>query len=657
MTKDNKSKFGIKTKNMKKFLLFFVAFVLCSDAMMAQGEPLVKEKAGALIRLALSIADHPKCNYDDAQKEYLQARLADIDGKRVRDSTLNLWNEEIEILTTTLDERQLKLLFVVKNGKTASRKVSRLWRTLAAEELTATLDSAKEWKRAFQFVSERMLINDIYRFKSDERRQHLADLKMRRPLLVRMYDAISSRKAPRATVEPRRGLTVPKLEFGSVAPSDSILGKAITTLKHHNSAAVEKENALSTLCKSAENDSNSVAMNALAVAYITGAGVAADTVKAVYWFQRAMDSGNAVACYNLGMAYKYGMGGLHQDFKKAYKCFLVGAGLNSTACHYALGFMLYKGLGGQQSYTEAVSHFQIGAQRMHPHSLYMLGLCYRNGFGVERDEAKGNSYLRQADLLGNGAAAEELANEVPENDIFREVTNTNTPLQMPDISTEFTDLKSLSGEYEGILVKYDWSGQFVLCEKPIELSLISKGQGVDGNISIDEQMATFSAIAQNDGRLHFSSGEIRMQERYSGTEDVKYRLDSAVLDAWHDRISGRLELYSMLQKEPERPMYIELYRKKSASAESQDRSITVANSSFDSQLTVNFDLDEDVPSVEMRLFDRSGMLIEKKILPGLAKGIGSVSLTPAVPHGLYVLNVKAGSQMLRTLVIKKGGAE
>ena len=604
--------------------------------------------------MALRIADHPRCTYDDAQKEYLKSRLAYIMQKSASDSTLNLWNEEIDILKNTLDERQLKLLFSVKNAKPAARRVNNMWKILAEEGLTTTLDSAKEWNRAFQFTEDRLRISDIYRFKNNEKRLLLEELKVHRPILIRMFDAYN-RKLMGMT-DMRRETGDVKLEFGSVAAFDTLLGKAILALKGLDTE-VRINDAINILQQRAINDSNVIAMNALAVAYITGTGVSIDTIQALNWFQLAIDKKLPLACHNLGMAYKYSIGGLRQDYSEACKYFKIGANMNSFTCHYDYGFMLYKGLGCLQSYEDAVSHFFVGAKKFHIHSLYMLGLCYRNGFGVERDEDKGNSYLRQAEILGNGAATEELEKETPENDIYRDVSNANTPLHMPEISTEFTDLSKLSGEYEGILVQYDWSGQYVLNEKPIALTLICDGKSADGTIKIDGETATFSSNTQSDGRLRFNSGEICLSERYSGKEGIVYKLEEATLDAWNDRIAGRLSLYSTLQKEPERPMYIELYRKSNVSKDVNGQSISISSNQFDSHLIIDFDMDEDVPSVDVRIFNRSGMLVERKTLNGLIKGHHTINFTPAIPNGLYVLNIKAENHMLRTLIVKKGGEE
>ena len=76
---------------------------------------------------------------------------------------------------------------------------------------------------------------------------------------------------------------------------------------------------------------------------------------------------------------------------------------------------------------------------------------------------------------------------------------------------------------------------------------------------------------------------------------------------------------------------------------------------FDNDFTATFELkDPCVPQV--RIFDQSGVLVYNSSLGQMESGRHQVNLMPNVKKGTYVLNIKAGTQVLRTIIVKKGGA-
>ena len=75
---------------------------------------------------------------------------------------------------------------------------------------------------------------------------------------------------------------------------------------------------------------------------------------------------------------------------------------------------------------------------------------------------------------------------------------------------------------------------------------------------------------------------------------------------------------------------------------------------FDNDFTATFELkDPCVPQV--RIFDQSGVLVYSSSLGQMESGRHQVNLMPNVKKGTYVLNIKAGTQVLRTIIVKNGG--
>ena len=151
-------------------------------------------------------------------------------------------------------------------------------------------------------------------------------------------------------------------------------------------------------------------------------------------------------------------------------------------------------------------------------------------------------------------------------------------------------------------------------------------------------------------------GYVSLNERYTFNGKVKYKLDNASLDIWRDKIRGSLSLYSLSQKEPERPMYMELYRDGNFDKDKGDayNYIGITPNPFDSQFDAIFELKESSAAI-VRVFDKFGMLVWQQDLGTLEAGKHRITLCPDIRQGYHVLNISAGKQALRTIIVKKGG--
>lgn len=325
-----------------------------------------------------------------------------------------------------------------------------------------------------------------------------------------------------------------------------------------------KEKAVTILHETAEQDSVPYAMNALGQMYLKGKGVKKNMKEALHWLEEAGKHGFMDAYHDIGAVYKDGRSGVKQDFPRAYEAFLEGARLGSRKCCYDTGFMLYKGLGCEQSYTKAMELFEIAAKMGHSGAMYMLGLCYRNGYGTEQNEEKGIELLNKAARRGFKAARIELARRKPENYLHKtqaETINSGcSPLSMSEINDSHNDTTIFNGKYEGQLVVYDWSGKYILQEKPVKVSVNRNSNEVTGSISIGHNDIPFYADITDDGMLKFRDSYANLKERYTRKGKVRYRLNYTKLGICKDAIIGELSVYSLNHREPEKPMHIQLHR-------------------------------------------------------------------------------------------------
>lgn len=423
--------------------------------------------------------------------------------------------------------------------------------------------------------------------------------------------------------------------------------------------------AVEVLNDAATKDSSAYAMNVLGLVYMAGVGVEQDSTLAISWLKRAGQHGFHDAYCNLGMMYKDGKGGVRQNFHKAYEAFMQGAEKGSTICKYDAGFMLYKGLGCRQDYGKAIILFEDGAEADYTPSLYMLGLCYRNGYGVEQDTVRASAYLKRAAILSFRPAMEELLRPNPENYLHEYAREGeywgNVPERMPNAMSNVNDISLLYGTSHGFLAMYDWSGQFLLGEKPITMTITPEKDGiVSGTLVLASDTVLFNAILSEDGRMRFSSGSVKLAERYTVGGKVNYRMDEAVLDVWENKVAGRLSLYSMNLKEPERPMYMELSRVASNGTKVDDGGIytcvTATPNPFRQDFTAAFEL-AGASEVQVRIFDKQGMMVYRHSLGMMPAGKHTVDISPDIKNGTYVLNIKAGKYVLRTIIVKNGGTQ
>ena len=422
-----------------------------------------------------------------------------------------------------------------------------------------------------------------------------------------------------------------------------------------------KEKAVSILLNAAENDTVAYAMNALGLAYMEGIGTEQNAEKAISWLKKAGENGYCDAYHNLGVIYKLGKGGEKQNFTAAYNAFIKGAEAGSDACRYGAGFMLYKGLGCAQDYGKAMELFQTASDNGNVYATYMLGLCYRNGYGTAQDEEQGMELLNQAATLGYSAAIEEMSRKNPENYLSGIIVSdsafTDIPASMPEIKADVNDTTLLRGKYSGCVVMYDWSGRHVLGEKPVCMSVSRTGEEISGYLLLGTDSVPFKADITAEGSLKFKKSYVSLKERYTFNGKVQYRLDSADLDIWNDRIRGRLSLYSLSQREPERPMFMELYRGAYGKTDNDNTCangyIAIAPNPFDSQFDAIFELREKATATA-RVFDKFGVLIWQQSLGTFEAGKHKVALSPDIRPGYHVLNISAGKQVLRTIIVKKG---
>lgn len=330
------------------------------------------------------------------------------------------------------------------------------------------------------------------------------------------------------------------------------------------------------LFKLSASKGNSSSMNMVGNMYKLGIGDSVNKSLAKYWYLKAGKAGFADAYYYLGMVHKDSL-----QFSEAFACFKQAADLNSSVGTYAYGYMLYKGLGCKQNYNLALRAFYKGVEYKRPDCMYFLGLCLKNGYGTSVNKDSSNFWLNKAAARGYRNAINEINTPEPEN---AELLNGITSIKIKKVKDEVqrhkkmknkvimnkkVSPKEIEGDYLGLLVKYDWSGQKVVSSHKLKVNFIESNGTYNGTWIEDDSISTnLNAILTNNG-LSFSNMQYQKNDHYSKNKKQKIRFDDMWLQFTKSKdsvfISGKLRLFNMDEKEKERPIGILLARKKGQS--------------------------------------------------------------------------------------------
>jgi hypothetical protein len=276
--------------------------------------------------------------------------------------------------------------------------------------------------------------------------------------------------------------------------------------------------------------------------------------------------------------------GVEQNFENAvnYLDILQNTAHRTPALMW-LGYYYYKGFGVEQNYETAVNYFLQSAEDNNADAFYFLGLCYRNGYGVEQNEAEAQYYLSRAAELGHYYSFEELQEETSEvipqpKNITMSGESRNSENEKFQISSEYRKIarqnfkENISGEYVGSIVMYDYSGKHIVKTSDLKILFDDTQNGkIYGRWIESDTLFTWFEAVLTDSTLQFLNTEYKHTERYSGNLSKKWKFDNAVLEKTDiDDVSylvGNIQQYDMKLKEPSKPLYISLQKKKKLIAE------------------------------------------------------------------------------------------
>ncbi|KAI7887805.1 uncharacterized protein EV154DRAFT_484708 [Mucor mucedo] len=222
-----------------------------------------------------------------------------------------------------------------------------------------------------------------------------------------------------------------------------------------------------------------------------------DYKKAMYWFQKAVDStGNSTAQYGIGLMYKKGWG-VEINYNTAVSWFKKAADEDNSNGQFALGRMYTQGKGLKQDWHEGVNCYKKSVENGdNPKAQYHLSQCYYKGRGTLKDTKLGLELLTSSVEQGNYKAQKRFSSLYDKGGFTR--TNSSKALALFK--------KSISNDASSFSL-YNIGSMFV------------SGSGVPKNFGLAIEYYTKSAEMGN-------KNAIRESKRLQLIEDSKKLMDS-----------------------------------------------------------------------------------------------------------------------------------
>jgi hypothetical protein len=367
--------------------------------------------------------------------------------------------------------------------------------------------------------------------------------------------------------------------------------------------------------------------------------------------------------YKLALQYKTG-DGMPMDYDKAYDNFLKAANLGDAQSIYAVAYMQYKGLGCTQNYSKAASLFAQGAALGKDNSMYFYGLCWRNGYGVEKNEDSARYWLNKSAALGYKQAIKELKMAVGENSndsasaLVQQINNAaipNTTIlnRYTRIQQKLPSAEVITGDYNGYLIQYDWSGTHVVSSKRLQFSIEARNNELSGQwIEDTKDTVAIKAILSSDSVL-FNNTQYHRKDHYSPDTAVLYNFGNARLNLVQTSdsvfLAGNLDMFSPERKEPSKPLFVALARKASIVKKLE---VKAYPNPFTSVLNVDFNLPQTA-TVQIQLVSLNGTVVYSNPAGILEAGWYSLPIqTGNIAAGTYLVQLMYGSGVVVEKVVK-----
>jgi TPR repeat protein len=444
---------------------------------------------------------------------------------------------------------------------------------------------------------------------------------------------------------------------------------------------------------------NEHAFYSLGNMYLTGTGIKQNDSLAMYYFHNAVERGSGMAAKRIAeVNMRNGRWATYEEWYKLTQEVIPwiekAVGFGSSEGYYTLGHFYFKGFGVEQSYRMAVEYFGPAAEVGHLKSCFMVGFCYLNGYGYERNLDYGKAWMQYAADRGHRPAInlldrmkktdnsarlmvntddkfnqklefpEELNNRTPQR--FKQLPNNVEKHKIHSDNSCANTVTTISGCWSGKLITYEWSGETIIDEQEIDLSINESSGELYGSWK-DYQNEIFIRASLQDTLWVFSP--YTAEEYKLGNQSVVLKFATLNYECTEDEefLSGNLWRYSyqttaflppsvmLLKKSDNQPAITTGNKDNNEDATSEEevldsKSIIVYPNPFSDLLNLQFTLNKPV-ELTVAVYSQMGSVVHNRTKKYM-QGDQAESLWLVVSPGIYTLRISGEGVNYITQVIK-----
>lgn len=219
------------------------------------------------------------------------------------------------------------------------------------------------------------------------------------------------------------------------------------------------------------------------------------------------------------------------------------------------------------------------------------------------------------------------------------------------------ETNTLDGEFDGLLVTYDWSGKVVVKETVLSMTIKSDKQAIVAEWR--EQGADTVQVkgTWTESGLVFTDAFQHRKGHYDVKGKTLWTFTDAQLQLLSDDstsyLTGNLQMYSPETMEPNQPVYLTLRKTtKTVLAPTPDQGFSVYPNPFEKGLNISF-FQQKASLVQVAVYKTGGQQVYESTLGLYPEGQQNLTLTLRLNPGAYVLKLFTGEKVYQSVLIRK----
>jgi hypothetical protein len=231
----------------------------------------------------------------------------------------------------------------------------------------------------------------------------------------------------------------------------------------------------------------------------------------------------------------------------------------------------------------------------------------------------------------------------------------------------------LQGNYEGYILKYDWSRKHIIRTALLSLNILYNNETLTGQWKEEDGVIIQLHASLSGNALVFKNMHYHLTDHYNPDTPVLWNFDHARLQLLRAGdsvyLAGNLYLFSPGSKEPAKPLYVVLNRAqpneqkqssavlpKAATEKTSIEAVSLLQAipnPFENSFMLRFVLLKAC-EVQVQLINQSGQVVYIKSMQKLSAGKQNLPVQIGnLPAGAYTVKLYCGEQAGSILVIKQ----